>query len=175
MTPFFMADKGHESNSTWKDFILICMYGPLLVIQVVCVFMFFNYPGYNLLMVLGIVMLLSFFVVGYLPSYEFKKRGGVPEGKSYMHTTTVVDTGIYAYVRHPQFLSWILLSIGLACLSQYWLSVVCVILIAVLIYMEALRADTTAVEKFGDSYRQYMQKVPRLNPLVGLYRVFSQK
>ena len=167
----------HEKSqsATWKDFILISIYGPLILVQVVLVFKYYNYLNVTSLLYTGWVGLVLFFVIGYLPSRELKKRGSVSEGRSYMHTTVVVDSGIYAVVRHPQFLSWIILSGALALLSQHWLSVVCIFPVAVLVYMEALRADQSDVEKFGDDYKQYMQKVPRLNLLVGMYRVLRSR
>ncbi len=168
-----MSDE--KQPSTWRDFVLLCVYGPLLVLQVVFAIKVYNHLQVPLLLYSGWVILVLFFVVGYLPVSEFRKRGGVPKGKSYMDTTTVVDTGIYAVVRHPQFLSWILLSIALALMSQHWISVGCVVPVAVLVYMEALKADKSSIEKFGDSYRKYMQKVPRLNILVGIYRLFRRK
>ncbi|MBU7027745.1 MAG: isoprenylcysteine carboxylmethyltransferase family protein [Theionarchaea archaeon] len=170
-----MPEELPQSDVTWKDFILLCIYGPLLVVQVVLVFLFYNYVRSTLLVYGGWVLLVAFFVVGFLPSYEFRKRGGVPKGRSYIYTTTVVDTGIYAVVRHPQFLSWVILSLALACMSQYWVSVICVVPVAVLVYMEAMRADKSNIKKFGDGYRKYMQKVPRLNPFVGIYRLLRRR
>lgn len=159
-----------KSQATWKDFILMCMYGPLVLLQVVLAVKFFSYLGSTLALIGGGIFFFLFLVVGALPRYEFKKLGEVVEGRSYIHTTTVVDSGIYAIIRHPQFLSWILLSIALALLSQHWLSAVCVVPVAVLIYLEALREDKSNIEKFGDNYSKYMQSVPRLNPLVGIVR-----
>jgi len=40
-------------------------------------------------------------IFGVLPVFEFRKKGGVKKGKSYIHTTKLVDTGIYSIVRHP--------------------------------------------------------------------------
>jgi protein-S-isoprenylcysteine O-methyltransferase Ste14 len=42
-------------------------------------------------------------VLGCLPIIEFRRRGGVGKGESYIHTTKLVDTGIYSVVRHPQY------------------------------------------------------------------------
>lgn len=161
-----------KSQTSWKDFILLCVYGPLILLQVVLVFKFYNSMGLTLALIGGWLFFLLFLIVGALPRYEFKKRGGVVEGKSYIYTTTVVDTGIYTIVRHPQFLSWILLSLALAFLSQHWLSVLCVVPVTVLIYVEALREDKSNCGKFGNDYKEYMQRVPRLNPLVGIFRLF---
>lgn len=109
-------------------------------------------------------------VTGYLSWREFQRSGNNLEGKSSVKTTTLVDTGIYSVVRHPQFLSWIFLSAGLAFISQHFLSFLLVIPVAVLIYLEALRSDTSLLEKFEDDYKQYMQTVPRLNILQGVLK-----
>jgi protein-S-isoprenylcysteine O-methyltransferase Ste14 len=45
----------------------------------------------------------------------------------------------------------------------------------VLNYVIALEADRAGVEKFGDAYRRTMQKVPRMNFLLGLIRLVRRK
>ncbi|PVX26153.1 MAG: hypothetical protein CW691_02355, partial [Candidatus Bathyarchaeum sp.] len=35
-------------------------------------------------------------VFGWLPIIEFRKKGKVKNGKSYIHTTQIVETGIYS-------------------------------------------------------------------------------
>ena len=40
--------------------------------------------------------------MGLLPIITFRRKGGVAKGESYIKTTVLVDTGIYAIVRHPQ-------------------------------------------------------------------------
>ena len=47
------------------------------------------------------------------PIYVFSTRGSVPDGENYMQTTALVDRGLYAIVRHPQYLGWIVWSYGL--------------------------------------------------------------
>jgi len=93
------------------------------------------------------------------PSSLCIKRGGVPEGKSYIHTTTLVDSGIYAVVRHPQFFAGILISLALVLMSQHWLNAVLFIPVVVGTYIDSLRADKRLIEKFGDDYKSYMQRV----------------
>ncbi|MGD2250616.1 MAG: isoprenylcysteine carboxylmethyltransferase family protein [Candidatus Methanofastidiosia archaeon] len=164
----------NQSDTTWKDYILSCIYGPILVVQVILVFLFYNRLHNTLLLLTGWILIILFMVIGYLPRREFQKSGNIPEGKSYIETTALVETGIYNVVRHPQFLSWIFLSAGLAFISQHFLSFLLVISVAVFIYLEALRADTPLLEKFGDDYKQYMQKVPRLNILQGILKKILQ-
>ena len=43
-------------------------------------------------------LLISFGVVEGLTPYEFRKRDGVPQGKSWVETTRVVETGMYSVV-----------------------------------------------------------------------------
>jgi hypothetical protein len=45
----------------------------------------------------------------------------------------------------------------------------------VLNYLIALKADQELIEKFGDDYRRYMQKVPRMNFLLGLIRLLRRR
>jgi hypothetical protein len=58
-------------------------------------------------------------VFGRLPIYQFKRRGGVARGDSYVKTTMLVDTGLYAVVRHPQFVAWPLMNAAVALVCQH--------------------------------------------------------
>jgi protein-S-isoprenylcysteine O-methyltransferase Ste14 len=39
-----------------------------------------------------------------------------------------------------------------------------------LTYVDLLKADEDAIQKFGDDYKAYMEKVPRANFLLGIIR-----
>lgn len=114
-------------------------------------------------------------VFGWLPVIEFRKKGKVPKGESYIHTTKIVDTGIYSVVRHPQYVTFMLWSIGGMLLFQHWIVVLLGIPIFPLTYIDLIKADKDAVEKFGDDYKEYMKKVPRANFLLGVIRRFRRK
>ena len=60
-------------------------------------------------------------VFGWLPVTEFRKKGRVEKGKSYIHTTRLVDTGIYSIIRHPQYVTFIMWSIAGMLLFQHWI------------------------------------------------------
>jgi len=114
-------------------------------------------------------------IFGMLPIFEFRKKGGVKKGKSYIHTTKLVDTGIYSIVRHPQFITFIMFAIAGMLLFQHWIVILLGILIMPLIYIDLLRADKRLTEIFGDKYKKYMQKVPRANFLLGIIKVLRNK
>jgi len=113
-------------------------------------------------------------VFGMLPVFEFRKKGGVRKGQSYIHTTKLVDTGIYSVVRHPQYVTFILFAIAGMLLFQHWIIILLGVPIIPLTYIDLIKADKDAIEKFGDDYEAYMKKVPRANFLLGIIRRFSK-
>jgi protein-S-isoprenylcysteine O-methyltransferase Ste14 len=110
------------------------------------------------------------------PMVMFPRHGGVPRGKSFANTTRVVDTGIYAVVRHPQYLGGIL-SIFLTSLLWYphWLFGVLGILGVVVVYLSTGVEERNLVKRFGGDYLNYMQRVPRLNIFLGVIRLIGRK
>ena len=113
-------------------------------------------------------------IFGMLPIFEFRKKGRVRKGKSYIHTTKLVDTGIYSIIRHPQYVTFILWAIAGMLLFQHWIVILLGIPVIPLMYIDLINADKDAIEKFGDEYKQYMQKVPRANFLLGIIRLLRR-
>lgn len=109
-------------------------------------------------------------IFGWLPIFIFKKKGGVAKGKSYVHTTTLVTTGLYGIVRHPQYTAGILWSLALLLISQHVIVILLGIIVMPLLYIDIIKADQSAIKKFGDEYREYMKKVPRTNFMLGIFR-----
>ena len=100
------------------------------------------------------------------------QKGGVTEGQTYTKTTVLVDSGIYAIVRHPQNgTAWLLINLWIMLIAQHWSSLVLGLASMALAYVDTFRADQRCIEKFGDPYRQYMQRVPRVNFVLGLVRL----
>jgi len=61
-------------------------------------------PGFYLpLFIIAWIVWAFGMVLVMAPIIIFPRRGGVAKGKSFIHTTKLVDTGIYAVVRHPQY------------------------------------------------------------------------
>lgn len=154
----------------WVDLILACIYTPLIILQLVLFFLYSNYLGFDILAYIGLVIWALSAIFGIVPIYTFRRKGGVTKGQSYMKTTKLVDTGVYSIVRHPQFLAGLLLIIALMLTTQHWLSIVAGVIAFAAFYYDALRVDTRLIEKFGDDYRRYMERVPRLNFLLVIAR-----
>jgi protein-S-isoprenylcysteine O-methyltransferase Ste14 len=114
-------------------------------------------------------------ILGMLPVFEFRRKGGVRNGQSYIHTTELVDTGIYSVVRHPQYVTFMMWAISGMLLFQHWIVSLLGIPIFPLTYVDLVRADKEAIQKFGDEYRAYMRRVPRANFLLGIIRLLRRR
>ena len=161
----------------WRKYVLSCIWVPLLVVQIILVLIcgISNEAGLEVVLYLGWVIWAISVVLGWMPIFVLKKRGGVKKGKSYVHTTTLVKTGIYSIVRHPQYTAGILFSLALILISQSMLNAAIGAIVIPLLYIDILMADKHEVEKFGDEYRHYMRKVPRTNFILGIVRLLRRR
>lgn len=83
--------------------------------------------------------------------------------------------GIYAIVRHPRYLGWLLLYVAVIMLAQHWLALICAIPGIVCMCLISRVEDRRLVYKLGPAYEQYMRCVPTLNPLTGLARLLRDR
>ena len=156
----------------WLNYILFWIWGPLLIVQIILVFFLgvYNKAGLDILVYAGWVVWLISITLGWLPIYVLKKEGGVQKGKSYVHTKKIVTTGIYSVMRHPQYTAGILFSLALILVAQDWLVLVLGLIMIPMLYFDIIIADKHELEKFGDEYKHYMERVPRTNFLLGIIR-----
>jgi protein-S-isoprenylcysteine O-methyltransferase Ste14 len=94
----------------------------------------------------------------------------------YRKEENLMDRGIYAIVRHPLYLGWIIgIFVATAFLYQHWVFVAIGIPGAACVYLIARHEERSNIEKFGDDYKLYMQRVPRMNFLAGIIRLLRRK
>jgi protein-S-isoprenylcysteine O-methyltransferase Ste14 len=141
------------------------------VAQIVLCFFFYNSLGLKWLLYLGWAILAVAIILGWRARVAFEMKGESGDKKDWLHTTVVVDSGVYAVVRHPMYLSFILMSLALVLISQHWLNVVFGVILMGLIYNDMRREERDNIKKFGDDYLEYMEKVPRMNLVLGGIRL----
>lgn len=141
------------------------------VAQIVLAIVLYNGEANTDIINLGWVILWIAAVFGCLPIFTFKKWGGVAKGKSYIETSVLVERGVYAIVRHPQYLSGILIGLALPLVSQHWLVVLPGVAVIAITYLDTFEEEKESIAKFGDAYREYMQRVPRVNFVLGIGRL----
>ncbi|MBN1428542.1 MAG: isoprenylcysteine carboxylmethyltransferase family protein [Anaerolineae bacterium] len=158
----------------WKVSATIVMIVALIVAQYILAF-FVVYSPVPIIQWIGWGVWAISVIFGFAPIYILGRKGGVPKGKSYVETTRLVDTGLYSIVRHPQYLAGILFNLAMMLISPHWSVIGLGMVSAVLIYFDIRAADQEGIEKFGDAYRDYMQRVPRANFLLGIARLIKTK
>jgi protein-S-isoprenylcysteine O-methyltransferase Ste14/NAD-dependent dihydropyrimidine dehydrogenase PreA subunit len=161
-------------QSFWDQVIIYLMFLQIIG-GIVYGAVFGPYWGLEILQYLGWVILvvgLPFFLS---PMIYFQKRGKPQEGKTLMLTTVIVDSGTYGIVRHPQTLGCIFLMLASILISQHWLAIIIGIPVSAYSYTELLKEEKGLIVKFGDDYKKYMQKVPRMNFLLGILRFLQRR
>jgi protein-S-isoprenylcysteine O-methyltransferase Ste14 len=124
----------------------------------------------EVLSALGAAALILAIVFIFPPFYLLRKHGRVEKGKPFFFTETVVDRGLYAIVRHPQYLGYILLVLGFSLRSQNLLTVAFGCAAIVLFYLQAVSEERFCSGQLGEEYEAYLGRVPRFNFVLGLVR-----
>ncbi|MBC3900881.1 methyltransferase family protein [Acetobacterium malicum] len=79
-------------------------------------------------------------------------------------TGTLVETGIYKYIRHPQYTGLLLLSFGM---MVEWATLPLLILYPVMVFMYvrlAKKEEQDMIEEFGIDYKNYMEDTKMFIP-----------
>jgi protein-S-isoprenylcysteine O-methyltransferase Ste14 len=161
-----------DRRFSWKDHVPATCSSVLFISQIIIgVYLLQDLSQIEIVAYAGVgLYFFSGIVFGLLPIFEFRKKGGVKKGQSYIHTTKLVDTGIYSVVRHPQYVTFIMFAISGMLLFQHWIVILLGVPVIPFTYVDLLKADEDAIQKFGDDYKVYMKKVPRANFLLGIIR-----
>ena len=89
---------------------------------------------------------------------------GIPELSS--TPTPLLDQGSYARLRHPRYVVVILSVFALALFTNYLAVYLLCPLAGVVLYGITLMEERELVERFGEAYEQYQQRVPRFVPKI---------
>ncbi len=111
---------------------------------------------------------LVFGIIFLLCSSKSRKKGHA-EGIG------LVESGMYAFVRHPEFLGHILIISALVIISQHRISLIVGAILIVLLCLAMIEEEKRNIEKFGNAYRDYMKRVPRINLIAGIIRQINRR
>jgi protein-S-isoprenylcysteine O-methyltransferase Ste14 len=169
-------NKMSERTFSWKDHVPATFSSILFISQIIVgIYLLSEISQIEILAYAGVGLYVSSgMILGLLPVFEFRKKGGVQKGQSYIHTTKLVDTGIYSVVRHPQYVTYIMWAFSGMLLFQHWIVILLGVPVIPLTYIDLIKADKACTERFGDDYKAYMKKVPRANFLLGIIRRFRK-
>ena len=94
--------------------------------------------------------------------------------RSYRMGEAFTQSGPYAYVRHPEFLGHMLI-ISLISMAQHPISVAIGLVLLSLLCIEIVEEEKRNIEKFGEVYKDYMRRVPRINLLAGIIKSMRER
>ena len=72
-----------------------------------------------------------------------------------------VTKGMYRYSRHPAYLAVFLVFLGVGIAATSWLYMFASLILAVLIHFIVVIEERSCLDKYGDAYREYMNRTPR--------------
>lgn len=123
----------------------------------------------------GVVCLALALPLFSLPFLHLSRYGASEDGESYIHTTQVADRGVYALVRHPQYLGYSLLVTGLTLLSPNPASLALSLLAIAGFVAQALAEERFLVRRMGAAYAAYRERVPRFDLARGAWRWWKRR
>lgn len=145
----------------------IALYGVLIISTI----FLYNSANLAILLYTGWII-LAFGIIFLLWSSKSRKKGHVEEDIS---RGALVKSGMYAFVRHPEFLGHILIIFALIVISQHWIGLIVGAILIVLLFLAMIEEEKRNIEKFGDAYRDYMKRVPRINLIAGIIKQIHGK
>ena len=72
-----------------------------------------------------------------------------------------ITKGVYAYSRHPGYLGFFLLCVGIGIACASWVFLLCALTWIVAWHFGVGEEERILLEKYGDPYREYMNRTPR--------------
>jgi protein-S-isoprenylcysteine O-methyltransferase Ste14 len=127
-----------KKSFSWIEIIPSTFASLLFISQIIFgIYLLSEVSQIEILAYMGVgLYVFSGLIFGILPTFEFRKKGGVKKGKNYIHTTKIVDTGIYSIIRHPQYVTFIIFAFAGMLLFQHWIIILIGTLIILLIYID---------------------------------------
>lgn len=147
----------------------------LLVVVWLLYFLWLHRPASPALVYVGWAVLAGGLVLIVLAMWTLRTQGQPEPGQDFTHTTHVVEHGIYAAIRHPLYLGWLLMYVAALSFSQHWLVLLLALLGSGCIYQIARLEDHDLVARFGPVYERYMEKAPRMNLVAGILRILRRR
>ncbi len=136
---------------------------------------FLPHGNHQVLRITGITLLLVAAVFIFTPFYLLSKYGNKQDGQTYMQAGEVVQQSLYALIRHPQYLGYMLLACGFTLLSQHWVAILLASVSIVFFYIQASQEERHCLDQYGEPYARYLQRVPRFNLILGIWSILRGK
>jgi len=112
----------------------------------------------------GIGIVLGILCVG-LVYWLFSSIGsGITPVSATRKNHQLVTSGIYRWVRHPLYTVGTLLFISFGLMADNWFILLLAALVFIIMAIRTPKEEANLIEKFGDEYRQYINRTGRFLP-----------
>jgi protein-S-isoprenylcysteine O-methyltransferase Ste14 len=136
----------------------------LFVAIVIMVVLHFLFPGAKLITLpwnlLGIIPLVLGIAMNLIADRAFKKIGTTV--KPYEESTTLITEGVFRGSRHPMYVGFVLILLGIAILGGSLTPYIVIVIFAILMDIVFIRDEERMLEEtFGEVWLEYKKKVRR--------------
>jgi protein-S-isoprenylcysteine O-methyltransferase Ste14 len=152
---------GEHAITDIGQLILFVIFVLVMIIDIF-MFKFSNRMIGTLSQILAIPLFLIFFLIGsyfILTSHRIIFRETDKE-------VGIVTSGVFNIVRHPMYFGSVILFFSFAILSNSILAFLVWIVICFFYYFISRHEEKLLINKFGDKYREYQEKVPMFIPFI---------
>jgi protein-S-isoprenylcysteine O-methyltransferase Ste14 len=116
------------------------IYSIFLPLKLGTLWLYVGFPIYLLALVMGIMFSIAF--------------ATAPLGEP-------MSKGIYAVSRHPGYFAYFIACIGIGIACASWIFLLCALIWIVSWHFGVVEEERLLLEKYGDAYREYMNRTPR--------------
>ncbi len=150
------------------------LWGIFLLLEIFSGEFFKNYKPFVLLQALGFFFLLLAIIFIPIPLILFPRKRRDESHEHFFDVPQVINTGIYGLVRHPQYLGWVFVIIGLFLIRQEPVGVFFGFLGLIFLNYCVKNEENNLIRKFGKEYELYKATVPRWNLILGFFQYFKR-
>lgn len=108
-------------------------------------------------------LLLIFSIYPVTAGFILLKREGEPDN-NFENTSVLVKSGVYGYIRHPLYLSIVLLGTGIMLKDPGAVQLIFGAINMIAVFLTAIVEEKEMIARFGDEYRQYMKETKMFIP-----------
>ena len=156
---------GDRSQTPMSRGFLLALLGSLFMFAETLAFVALDLTGKQLIgfgVIQGLGLLL-FLVGSVLHAWSVQVRGRYAVSWVMPEDHKLITDPPYSLVRHPSYLAYMLMIIGVTLVWQQWFTFLPWVAIPGY-YLSSKREEEYLIERFGDQYREYMKRVDAFIP-----------
>lgn len=135
----------------------------------ILVLILLNYPvwfkdPFSIHQIISWILLISSLLVAAIGFHTFYSKG--KPGDQMEDTSSLITTGMYKYIRHPLYLSLILMGFGILAKSPGPVQWILALINFIALVLTARIEEKEMIMKFRDDYKKYMEKTKMFIPFI---------